>query len=266
MPIVNARAMIERAATLHPRAVSPGMLTKRPRSHLSQSSAAPSGQRVAGGHNLLLVHGYCSGGNPWPTSDFTGGREIFMDPNASRSHDDFAQMIGELGSGSKSFGVIAHSQGGQAAMHLLTYYWSGLDWASSGRLIQSVGTPYQGTPIAGDAAGIGEVFGQGCGTNFDLSPDGSAIWLAGIPSASRARIFYYTTSFEGNSFFDFCNFVTSFLLSNPDDGVIEMARGQLPGGNNMGHVDGWCHTTGMRDPAQTTDQARNAEMNTNAAR
>jgi len=54
-------------------------------------------------------------------------------------------------------------------------------------------------------------------------------------------------------------------LSDPDDGVIERSRGQLPSGNNQGHKTGWCHSSGMRDPAQTTDNARNAVMNNNAA-
>jgi hypothetical protein len=34
----------------------------------------------------------------------------------------------------------------------------------------------------------------------------------------------------------------------------------------MGHVTGWCHTTGMTYPANYTDHARNQEMNAQAAR
>ena len=56
------------------------------------------------------------------------------------------------------------------------------------------------------------------------------------------------------------------FLGDPEDGVTEKAYGQLPGGNNRGHKTGWCHTSGMRDPAQTSDTARNSDMNTNAAR
>ena len=53
---------------------------------------------------------------------------------------------------------------------------------------------------------------------------------------------------------------TNLLLTDPEDGVIEMFRGQLPGGNSMGHVTGWCHTTGMSNPANYTDHARNTLM------
>ena len=38
-------------------------------------------------------------------------------------------------------------QGGAASLHLYTYYWSGFDYATGNRLIQSVGTPYQGTAL-----------------------------------------------------------------------------------------------------------------------
>jgi hypothetical protein len=34
----------------------------------------------------------------------------------------------------------------------------------------------------------------------------------------------------------------------------------------MGHKSGWCHTTGMSNPASYTDHVRNAEMNAQAAR
>ena len=221
--------------------------------------------RAFAGHNLMLVHGYCSSG-VWRTADFSGGLEVFLDEGQNRSHDEFAQLMLAFGNGSKSFGVVAHSQGGAAALHLRTYYFSGLDWAEGARLIQSVGTPYQGTPLAGNLAVLGDLFGSGCGENFDLSTDGAALWLAGIPSAARADVSYWTTSFEDGFGFDFCNVVSDFFLSDPDDGVIVRSRGLLPGANNMGHVEGWCHTQGMRDPAQYFDTGRNNDMNTNGAR
>ena len=56
------------------------------------------------------------------------------------------------------------------------------------------------------------------------------------------------------------------LLSDPEDGTTERAKGQLSGAINQGHKTGSCHTSGMRDPAQTTDSARNSTMNTSAAR
>jgi hypothetical protein len=222
---------------------------------------------LPGGHRLLLVHGYCSGGNPFTTSHFTGDIAIFSDPQVSRSHDAFALEILSQASPMKSFGIAAHSQGAMAALHLYTFYFSGLDWARGDRLIQSVGAPYQGTALAGNAAVLGDVFGFGCGENPDMTYTGAANWLSLIPTSSRQQVWYYTTSFEDRPFvYDYCNFFTDLLLDDPDDGVIEQSAGQLPGGNNMGHVEGWCHTTGMRDPAQCTDASRNAIINARARR
>ncbi len=232
-----------------------------------QGASDQSRGALPGGHRLLLVHGYCSGGNPFTTSHFSGDIAIFNDPEVSRSHDAFALEIMAQASPMKSFGVAAHSQGAMAALHLYTFYFSGLDWARGDRLIQSVGAPYQGTALAGNAAVLGDIFGFGCGENSDMSYTGSANWLSLIPTSSRQQVWYYTTSFEDRPFaFDYCNIITDLLLDDPDDGVIERSAGQLPGANNMGHVEDWCHTTGMRDPAQCTDASRNATINARARR
>ena len=204
---------------------------------------------------LMLVHGYCSSGSVWPESNFSQPKLTFSDVSQNRSHDQFAQLIAQQGSGFTSFGVVGHSQGGQAALHLLTFYQSPLDRASGGRRIQSVGSPYQGTPLASLGA-------FACGVNNDMTPAGASTWLAGIPMWARAEVSYWTTSNSGAA----CNFFTSLLLADPEDGTTEQFRGQLPGGNNMGHVTGWCHTTGMSEPAQYTDASRNFEMNLEAAR
>ncbi len=219
----------------------------------------------APGGVLMLVHGYCSGGT-WPTGDFTSD-VTFQDYNQNRTHDEFANLIRNYGSQFPSFGIVAHSQGGAASLHLYTYYWSGLDYSSGSRLIQSVGTPYQGTALAGNLALLGDLFGAGCGTNWDLTYDGSALWLSGIPGWARSRVYYHTTSFKDVWWrYDYCNIATDLFLSDPDDGVVEKWSGQLSGGNNLGHKTGWCHTSGMRDPAQTQDHSRNANMNTYANR
>lgn len=219
----------------------------------------------APGGVLMLVHGYCSGG-VWPTGDFTSD-VTFQDYNQNRTHDQFANLIRTYGSQFPSFGIVAHSQGGAASLHLYTYYWSGLDYSSGSRLIQSVGTPYQGTALAGNLALLGQLFGAGCGTNWDLSYDGAALWLSGIPSWARSRVYYHTTSFKDVWYrYDYCNIATDLFLSDPDDGVVEKWSGQLSGANNLGHKTGWCHTSGMRDPAQTQDHSRNANMNTYANR
>jgi hypothetical protein len=221
----------------------------------------------AAGGKLMMVHGYCSGDAWGPVSGQFSNEIYFQDFNKNRSHDTFAQLIGSFGSSYPSFGVVAHSQGGAASLHLYTYYWSGLDYASSGRLIQSVGTPYQGTALAGNAAVLGDIFGVGCGVNSDLTYSGASSWLSGIPTWARNAVNYYTTSFEDRWWaYDYCNLVTDVLLSDPDDGTTEKSKGQLSSGVNRGHKTGWCHTTGMRDPAQTRDSSRNSTMNSNAAR
>lgn len=204
---------------------------------------------------------------------------LFSDPDVRRelggtnggnnwSNDLFAQKIDRFADNNNVHGcsIIAHSQGGLAALHLYTYYWSCLDNVGSGRLIQSVGSPYQGTPLAGNLAAIGDVFGAGCGVQNDLTTSGAAYWLSYIPSWARGRVNYYTTTFTDVWWrYDYCNLATDAFLGDPEDGVVENGRGQLPGGLNRGAKVGWCHSTDMRDPAQYTDGGRNAEMNSLAA-
>ncbi|MBA3787002.1 MAG: conditioned medium factor, partial [Acidobacteria bacterium] len=223
----------------------------------------------APGGKLMLVHGYCSG-DVWATARNAGhfsNYVTFLDLGQNRSHDQFAQLIRDFGASLPSFGIVAHSQGGAASLHLYTYYWSGLDYATGTRLIQSVGTPYQGTAIAGNLAALGSVFGAGCGSNNDLTYSGAAAWMANIPTWARAKVFYHTTSFTDLWYrYDYCSLATDLFLGDPEDGVVEKAYAQLPGANNLGHKTGWCHTSGMRDPAQTTDSSRNTNMNVYAAR
>lgn len=219
------------------------------------------------GGKLMLVHGYCSG-DAWGAASQFSNYVKFLDLNKNRSHDQFANLIKNFGASLPSFGIVAHSQGGAASLHLYTYYWSGLDYATGGtRLIQSVGTPYQGTALAGNLALLGQIFGAGCGSNYDLTYTGAAAWLANIPSWARAKVYYHTTSFTDVWYrYDYCNIATDPFLSDPDDGVVERAYAQLSGANNLGHKTGWCHTSGMRDPSQTSDASRNSNMNSNAAR
>ena len=222
-------------------------------------------QSLAGG-KLLLVHGFCSGGGSWPSGDFAD-YAVFSDPNQNRSHDQFAQLIANFGAQFPSFGIVAHSQGGAAALHLYTYYWSGLDYSAGNRLVQSVGTPYQGTSLAGAIAALGAIFGISCGSNTDLTYNGASSWLSGIPSWARGKVHYYTTSFDDVWWrWDYCHIASDLLLSDPDDGTTEKWSGQLSGANNRGHKTDWCHTGGMRDPAQTGDRSRNVDMSNNAAR
>lgn len=175
---------------------------------------------------LMLIHGYCSGG-VWPTSDFSQ-YAVFQDYNQNRTHDQFANLIRNYGNQFSSFGAVAHSQGGAASLHLYTYYWSGLDYSSGSRLIQSVGTPYRGTALAGNLAVLGQIFGVGCGTNWDLTYDGAGLWLSGIPSWARSRVYYSTTAFKDVWWrYDYCHLVTDLLLRDPDDGTTEQWAGRV---------------------------------------
>ncbi|MFZ9915476.1 MAG: conditioned medium factor, partial [Phycisphaerales bacterium] len=220
-----------------------------------------------GSHVLVLAHGYCADSNPWPLAQFGADAAPYANPNQNMSHDVFARDIAAAAAQFKSYGLVAHSQGGCAGLHLYTFYWSGLDWAGAGRLIQCVGSPFEGTPMAGNLAALGEVFGVQCGANNDMTPAGATAWLSTIPSAPRAAVFTHTTTFTDNWWsFDYCNIVTDAFLSDPEDGVVEHSAGHFPGANDMGIKTGWCHVSGMRDPAQTGDSARNGVMNAQGAR
>jgi hypothetical protein len=223
-----------------------------------------------GSHMKILVHGYCSK-NPFNLNHFTNAIAFSDQYSGSNnwSHDLFANKISRFASdnGITGCGTIAHSQGGLATLHLYTYYWSCLDYSDRGgsKRMQSVGSPYLGTPLAAGLATLGYVFGTGCGTNYDLTINGATAWLGTIQTSYRRQMSYYTTSFKDYSWStDYCHLATDGFLIDPDDGVIERARGQLNGAINMGHVTGQCHSIDMRDPSQTLDQARNNVMNTNA--
>ncbi len=231
----------------------------------SQQRPQQRSEKLSRPHAKVLVHGYCAPSNPFPTSEFTN-YIAFHDPSdpASWSNDLFARKIANFTSHLGGCGCIAHSQGGAACLHLKTFYHSCLDSpAVKGRVIQSVGTPYQGTALAGTLAALGQVFGAGCGYNIDLTYFGAQTWLLGIPSWARSQVHYYTTSFKDTQFD--CNFAAEFVISNPNDGATEVWADQLPdGGNNMGNTEGWCHIGGMSDPPQYTDPKRNAVMNAHA--
>jgi len=219
---------------------------------------------------VVLIHGYCSGENPWqPNADDWTNAYFFLNADSSVPHQTFADLVHNYASsqGVTAYGAVGHSQGGSVALHLLNYYFSGMEKAKNGRLIQSLGTPYLGCSAAGSAANLGKAFGIGCGENFDLTTDGSALWLSGITTEHRKEVYYYTTTYEQGKFFgDYCNLAINFLLEWPNDGTTELQYAKLTGGNNMGNKEKWCHVTGMSYPAQYEDDARNREMNSKAAR
>jgi len=217
---------------------------------------------------LMLVHGYCSG-DVWDGTHFTNAVK-FEDYKASRSQDQFALRIKQFGEslGLPSYGIVGHSQGGLASLHLKSYYWSGLDTAKGERLIQSVGSPYKGCSLAGGLADLGGLFGVGCSSNSDLAPNGAQVWLAKVPKAPQDSVFYYTTQYDDSWFLaPACVTASGMVMHAPNDGTCEIKFSQPDkGGHNQGISKKFCHTNGMNYPPQTKDQARNAVMNSKAAR
>jgi hypothetical protein len=227
----------------------------------NKSAAAPT---------LLLLHGYCSSVNPWKKyqEDFTNA-DYFLEPSSSLTNEEFAQLTIKHTekAGMTSWSGIGHSQGGQVLAHLLNYYFTGLDQATGGRNIQAVGTPFLGCTGAGTAANLIALFGYGCGENFDLTTDGSKLWLAGITKETRKEVFYYSTTYkQGTWFGDYCNLAVNLLLKWPNDGTTEFIYTKLDGGNDQGNKQEWCHVEDMKYPAQYYDRQRNPQMNSLAAR
>jgi len=220
--------------------------------------------------NLVLLHGYCSDANPFQkNAQVFHNSAFFLNANANDNNHKFATSVHEFATsqGSHLYSIIGHSQGGMAALHLLNEYWSGLDHVSTGRRIQSVGTPWKGNSASGSTANLGKLFGVGCGPNNDLTTDGSKNWFAGIHEDHPQYVWYYTTTYkQGNLFGDYCNMAINSILQWPNDGVTELKYASLAGGNSAGNVEKQCHTTGMKYTAQYFDNVRNAEMNTKAGR
>jgi hypothetical protein len=231
-------------------------------------AAPPGGMLVPGpgSHAQVLMHGYCADGNPFPLAQFGPDAWAYEVPDQNLPNDAFALDLRQRTQQFKSFGTVAHSQGGLASLHLYTFYFSGLDWAGPGRLVQAVGAPFEGTPIAGVLAALGSIFGVQCGANYDMTPEGAAIWLSTIPPAPRARVFTFTTSYSGPGWSGYCSLATALFLAYPEDGVTEHASGHFPGANDLGLTYGWCHVGGMRDPDQALDANRNAAMREAGAR
>merc|ERR1711974_292449 len=94
-----------------------------------QSRMAPGSDKVTcSSDTLALIHGYCAQSNPFSANDFTQKSVFLGGLGQNLSHDQFAKAIlaWEAENAWDCFAIVAHSQGGAASLHLLTYYWSGL--------------------------------------------------------------------------------------------------------------------------------------------
>ena len=220
--------------------------------------------------NLLLVHGYCAKENPFTVDNFTN-YIAFKDWGQSISNDQFARHLIDFTEETNltAFSIVAHSQGGLAAVHLYSYYYTGLDSYSvsgngSDRKIQTVGSPYQGTPLAGLLADIGHFFGIMCGSNLELTYEGAQAWLSKVPLHIQQEVHFYRTFYGKRK--KYCNFGTNVVLKGPNDGLVEVGKARLPFGRGEGISPGECHSVNMQWPSQCHNNKRNAEMNTYAAR
>jgi len=220
---------------------------------------------------VILTHGYCAGENPFTTEHFTNFN-AFHDPNQSRTIDEFALKLKEHSSNfPEGVSFVSHSMGGHASLHLFSFYWSQTDLLynyenrtkSNGYIIQTVGTPWLGSGLAGNLAELGRSLGIGCGNNKDLTYDGSKNWMTTVPKSARQEVMFYTTQYADWSW---CNVAVNAVLTWPNDGTSENKYSTLPDGVSGGHKKSWCHTTGMSYPSQTTDINRNKILDANARR
>jgi len=187
--------------------------------------------------------------------------------NKNRRNDDFAKKLLEYAESQQMthFSLVGHSQGGLVILHIHNYYFSGVECAEKGRLLQSVGTPYKGNSGAGTAADLIKLFGVSCGSNADLTKSGATLWLKDIAIEHRRHTYYYRTRYP-DGFLQYCNLATQLVLTKPNDGLAEEELSVLPDGVNLGVKDRWCHSVSMKYSPQCLDRDRNREMSANAAR
>ena len=250
--------------------INSGEFSKCRKSQQSRSKQSSVTSSQNGQPNLLLVHGYCAKENPFTVENFTNYM-VFKDWGQSLSNDQFARHIIDFTEGRNlsEFSIVAHSQGGLASVHLYSYYYSGLDSYSvsgdgSDRKIQTVGSPYQGTPLAGLLADIGHFFGIMCGSNLELTYEGAQAWLSKVPLDVQEEVHFYRTFYGKRK--KYCNFGTNVVLKGPNDGLVEVGKARLPFGRAEGIAPGECHSVNMQWPSQCHNAKRNAEMNRYAAR
>merc|ERR1711991_995699 len=147
-------------------------------------------------------------------------------------HNKFAEDVIATAGHLPSWGLVGHSQGGMVALHIRNFYWSpndAVDAANAAtRPVQSMGSPYLGVSGAGAALDLGSLLGVGCGENFDLTTDGSNLWLAGIQPAARKDVYFYTTKWKDSGLVKYCNLAVNLVLSWPNDGTAEFDQCQLP--------------------------------------
>jgi hypothetical protein len=235
-------------------------------------------RQVGKGFGLIMLPGYCASINPWLATSFIWTNAFyFTQYNLALSNFDYTFKVYEFVRDLhlESCSIIAHSQGGMIAVTLKNYYVTCLDNNPSipggrDRLIQTLGTPWMGTPLAGDPAKFGQNFNFGCGPVPDLTPDGAINWKTNIRNQTISEVHYYTTTYsESVDNFDFCNVVTELLLDRVNDGTVELAKAGLEPiefSQYEGDTTKECHTTGMKFSAGYLNPDRAIIMNDTARR
>ena len=227
-------------------------------------------------NGIMLVHGWCSNTSTWQQWRFNDGPTVeYNSPITSMGRNDFAIELALQSNVAFRdwFSVVAHSQGGQAAVHMQSYYFTGLDNSPAPRPIQTVGTPYQGSLLmdlyVGSGAGmINDIFNiDDCQAQWSLTTASSIPWAIMLPFNSQQRTFYYRTThgmpsnwWESLQFWRWkCN-AGSWIIPGADDGVVSVGEGWLGLGNDMGIMARECHTGGMNFMDQRRDNNRNDIM------
>lgn len=264
------RALSQGDIALGPESKFHGTITER-----MLKGPRPKPFQKPGNRSILVIsHGYCAGQVPFTLDDYDN-YITFKDFNANRFNDDFAVRILKFidthpDGPFDRYSFVAHSQGGIAATTLYTYYWSGADNVdefsdNSGRLIQTIGSPYMGTGLAGVLAFLGHIFGIACGSNFDLTHDGGGLWMSMIPQYVREQMYYSTATWKGHH--GYCSLPLNSVLSFMNDGTCENQYADVVGAHSV-HINmrGWCHTDSMAFPSECTNHDLNHEYNSNAAR
>mmetsp|Transcript_26088 Transcript_26088/g.34248 ORF Transcript_26088/g.34248 Transcript_26088/m.34248 type:complete len:729 (-) Transcript_26088:347-2533(-) len=227
---------------------------------------------------ILLSHGYCASRAPFPRADFPDNSSFHYTGgyNEAISNDDLAREILAFmaGKNAQKYTMVGHSQGGMAALHIYTYYWSGLDQIAQEvgedvYLIQALSSPFQGTPLmdywflTNFLAELGFL----CGYITDLSKDGALAWLEGIPLDRRRGVMYYTI-WNGEGYVP-CVLAAEIFFSSYDDGATEVQYNSLEGSAGPAVENpkaSWCHSTGMNHDPGYYDHSRNQVMKRCAAK
>jgi len=64
----------------------------------------------------------------------------------------------------------------------------------------------------------------------------------------------------------YCIIASQLVLASNNDGITELEKGELPGGNHVDNYEGECHVDGLHYPRQLGNIDRSKEINEKAAR